>query len=94
MLREVLKELETAQTPVTLNALSRKLGIEPQVLEAMLEYWVRQGRLQESTQLLKQADDAGCAQGSCGSSCHGPSHCSFIAKIPRAFSLVPKKNNN
>ncbi|HEX2915103.1 MAG TPA: FeoC-like transcriptional regulator [Chloroflexia bacterium] len=86
MLRQVLAELEKAETPMSVTALSRKLGIEQNMLEMMLEYWVRQGRLQDNKQFIS-SPEAACSKGGCGSACHGPQNCSFIAKIPRAFTL-------
>jgi hypothetical protein len=45
MLRELLRLVETAEGPVSLTDLSRQLGVDVPVLDGMLQYWVRKGRL-------------------------------------------------
>jgi hypothetical protein len=92
MLQQVLKEFEAAQGSISVSALSRKLGIEPSMLEAMLEFLVRQGSLQDSKQLIQQSEGS-CSSGSCGKSCHGPQKCSFVANMPRTFTLTAKGKN-
>ena len=64
MLRRLLHEIESAQGPVNLNRLSRKLGIERGALDGMIAYWVRRGR-------LKHDSGAVCASGECDLSCQG-----------------------
>jgi len=66
MLNQVLHEIENARGPLTVNELSRKLGIDPAALEGMIEFWVRKGRLQVEND---QTSGASCACGSGGSSC-------------------------
>ena len=73
VLRRVLQELESAQGPVNLDDLSRKLGTERGVLEGMITFWVRKGRLQED--LLAVRTDL-CASANCDVSCPGAGHCS------------------
>ena len=45
MLREVLRAVESAGGPITLNELSRQLSIDPGVLDGMLAHWSRRGKL-------------------------------------------------
>jgi hypothetical protein len=45
MLRQVLQEIESAQGPLTLDELSRKLGVEKSTLAGMIDFWVRKRRL-------------------------------------------------
>ena len=52
MLKQVLREIETAQGPITVRALSRKLGVEPNALEGMIQFWVRKGRIQDDDATL------------------------------------------
>ena len=79
LLRHVLEEFETAQGAISLTELSRKLGVNPKLLATMLDFWVRQGRLQDNYQLTGQLE---CASGCSAKNC---SSCTFIAKMPRAY---------
>ena len=83
MLNQVLREIETAQGPITVRELSRKLEIEVNALEGMIQFWVRKGRIQD--------DDASksCNEeiGDCSTSCCGTAECAFIAKMPKTFSI-------
>ena len=65
-LREVLRAFEQAQGPMSLDDLSRQLGVERGTLEAMLDFWVRKGRLRgvNPSQLLD-----GCTACSAASGC-------------------------
>ncbi|HMT21910.1 MAG TPA: FeoC-like transcriptional regulator [Promineifilum sp.] len=45
MLLKVLQAVESADGPVTLTELSRRLNIAPSALEGMLGYWAGKGRL-------------------------------------------------
>jgi hypothetical protein len=89
MLNQVLREIETAQAPITVRALSRKLGIEPDAMEGMIQFWVRKGRLQD--------DDAVSCNNqlrNCSTSCSGTADCAFIAKMPRTYSFPGQKALN
>ena len=83
MLNQVLREIETAQGPITVRELSRKLEIEANALEGMIQFWVRKGRIQD--------DDApkSCNEeiGDCSTSCCGTTNCTFIAKMPKTYSI-------
>jgi hypothetical protein len=83
MLNQVLNEIENARGPITIHELGHKLEINPAALEGMLEFWVRKGRIQNDEQA------ASCESGisSCGSSCSGTSNCTFIAKMPKTYSI-------
>jgi len=86
MLKQVLTELENAESALNLNELSRKLGIERSALEGMIAYMVQKGKLQDD----ERAQDITmglCNAGSCGGSCPGPQGCPFVVKMPRTFSL-------
>jgi hypothetical protein len=87
MLRRVLQELESAQSPLDLNELSRKLGLERSALDGMIEFWVRKGRLKDDARQNEQIF-ATCGGGSCGGTCPGPQGCPYILKMPRTFSLT------
>ena len=92
MLRQVLRELESAGRPVSLNDLGLKLGIERSALEGMIAYWVRKGKLQDDEAALEAAMD-GCNSGSCSGSCPGPGGCPFAMRMPRTFSLGPQDDD-
>lgn len=55
-LRDVLNAFETDQ-PLSLAQMARRFNVEPGVLEGMIEFWVRKGK-------LRQAAYTGCAD--CG----------------------------
>lgn len=76
MLLQVLQAVEAADEPCTLAQLARQFDISPAMLEEMLAYWVRKGRLRET------GSSPACA--ACG---HGAS-CPFVARMPRSFEIV------
>ena len=80
MLQQVLIALETATGPVSLDELSRQLGIERGALEGMIAFWVRKGRLQDSSNLC------GAAGPGCSCSSH-PGGCSFDHAGPRTITV-------
>ena len=83
MLKQVLREIETAKGPVHVAELSQRLSIERNALEGMIDYWVRKGRLFND-------DEAACApaNGHCFNSCTGAANCAFVAKMPKSYSLT------
>ena len=81
MLYQVLHEIENTKGAITLKELSRKLGVEPDALEGMLQFWVQKGRIQDDS---TTCDDVVC---SCGSSFSNAENCSFIAKMPKTYSV-------
>ncbi len=76
MLRQVLHAFEDTQQPRTLSQLARELEMPPGMLEGMIAYWVRKGKLRES------GNEAGC------SSCQHGHSCPYITQMPRTFELV------
>lgn len=76
LLYQVLQAVEEAQEPCTLAQLARRFDLNPAMLEEMLGYWVRKGRLRDTSTAPT------CA--TCG---HGAS-CPFVAKMPRTFEVV------
>ncbi len=87
MLQQVLQALETADGPVSLDELSRRLGIERSALEGMIDFWVRKGRLKE------QRGACGDPGSGCTCSSH-PGGCSFDRAGPRTISLQPRWGEN
>ncbi len=45
LLREVLTVFEQAEGPLRLSDLAERLNVSPGVLEGMIEFWVRKGRM-------------------------------------------------
>ncbi|MCU0490151.1 MAG: FeoC-like transcriptional regulator [Chloroflexaceae bacterium] len=82
MLHQVLQALEGTQGLISLDELSRQLGVERSALDGMIAYWVRKGRLRE---LNGTACTSGC--GSCGHRAEGG--CAFASTAPRTITLVP-----
>jgi hypothetical protein len=85
MLYQVLEEIEQARGPVLINELSRKLNLDPGVLRGMIQFWVRKGRLCDDDALAGEGQV--CAGGGCGDSCSGMANCSFVAKMPKTYSV-------
>ena len=85
MLNQVLQEIQQANSPITINELGRKMGIESSALQGMIDFWVRKGRLRDDDALVE--DEAACDTGSCGDSCYGLTACPFTAKMPRSYSI-------
>jgi hypothetical protein len=80
MLHQVLHALETANGPISLDALSRQLGIERGALDGMIDFWVRKGRLKES--------GGACGTGEPGCACSShPGGCTFDRAGPRTITL-------
>lgn len=87
MLREVLQAIEAADGPVHVGALSQQLQIDRSVLEGMIDYWVRKGRLQ-----ARRTEEHVCASTAshCGGGCSGAAACPFIARMPKSYSIELK----
>ncbi|MBC8507302.1 MAG: hypothetical protein ISR58_04395 [Anaerolineales bacterium] len=81
MLYQVLHEIEKADGSITLNDLSIKLGVDRNALEGMLQFWVQKGRIQDDS---TTCDDVVC---SCGPSFISSVDCTFIAKMPKTYSV-------
>lgn len=87
MLRELLRLVETAEGPISLADLGRRLGVDATVLDGMLQYWVRKGRLVMDGHSGGVACTGGCASmGGCGS-CSGVTSCPFVARLPITYRL-------
>ena len=87
MLKQVLHEIESAQGPVNLDALGRKLNIDRGALDGMIQFWVRKGRLQLEGQ--PNTETAAVCGGSCRTACAGPQSCPFVVHLPLTYSLNP-----
>lgn len=83
MLNQILHEIENTQGPQTINELSCKLGMDPDALEGMLQFWVQKGRIQmDNDNSSSDKENGGCSK-----SCSSTAECVYIAKMPKTFSL-------
>ena len=93
MLNQVLREIEAARGPVSINDLCLKLGVERSALEGMIQFWVRKGRIQD--------EDAQTTPGACkcspatahNSACADPRNCLYVAKMPRTYTIPTQYND-
>ncbi|MFW5708826.1 MAG: FeoC-like transcriptional regulator [Chloroflexota bacterium] len=76
-LREVLNRFSEQSAPVSINQMAREMQIEPGVLQEMLAYWVRKGKLREVSGSGEQCFTCGIK-----------SACPFIVTLPRYYELV------
>ncbi len=94
MLLRVLQAVRAAEGPITLNELSRSLGIAPGPLAGMLAHWARQGRLVVDGQGEAHAcSGSGAMRGGCGG-CAGVEECPFVARLPRSYSNYERRTTN
>lgn len=75
-LRQVLTIFETANGPLSMPRIAHDLGISPEQLDAMIQHWVRKGKIRESAQLTE-----------CGTCGKGDS-CAFVLEMPRTYELA------
>jgi hypothetical protein len=73
-LREVLSAFESGQAK-SITQMSLQFDINPALLESMLEFWVRKGRLRHSAY-------SGCAE------CGANHSCPILVALPRRYELV------
>ncbi|NDJ54457.1 MAG: hypothetical protein GYB68_15410 [Chloroflexi bacterium] len=76
MLRQVLEQFEATDGSRSLSQMAQDLGIEQAMLEDMIQYWVRKGRLRATFHAAK------CE--SCGST----EACPLMGDMPRSYELV------
>ncbi|NOX60852.1 MAG: hypothetical protein GXP42_02725 [Chloroflexi bacterium] len=88
MLHQVLAEIEAASGPIDLNALGRKLGVQPSALEGMIRFWVRKGRLKVH-RVEDGAEGLVCAvQPLCTRGCPGPEQCPLLAATSNTYPVT------
>ncbi len=71
-LREVLAVFESSPAPLSVEAAARQLSVERGILESMVEFWVRKGKLRP----------VNCA--TCGLN----GSCPLLARIPLMYEVV------
>jgi hypothetical protein len=77
MLRRVLTAFEETGEPRSLNDMARELEVTPGMLQGMIEYWVRRGRLREAGSTFSNCQTCGTADG-----------CPFVVRMPRRYELA------
>ena len=82
LFRQVLNRFEDNNRPLTLTALARDLDISKVMLEEILQYWVKKGKLREVS-----FNDDNC------SSCGIESSCPFVVTMPRMFEIASKEDD-
>jgi hypothetical protein len=87
VLKQLLQEIESSQGPLSLDDLSRKLGVERSALEGMIAFWVRKGRLKEDYAAALQGM---CPGAECDLTCPEAERCWLLTNLPRSFSLPTK----
>jgi hypothetical protein len=87
MISQVLREIKKSGSTISLDELSRRLEIEASALEGMLEYCVRKGILRDSEEESSHGGGCNCDSGGCDSGSEGYEGCSFIAKMPKMYTL-------
>ncbi|HVU14471.1 MAG TPA: FeoC-like transcriptional regulator [Phototrophicaceae bacterium] len=74
-LRTVLQHFERQPGTIALPVLARELGLEQAMLQEMIDYWVRKGRLREV--FVTNCAACGSARG-----------CPFVVAMPRCYELA------
>ena len=77
-LKGVLDHFAAAGGPVSLATMAQQLAIDPGVLEGMIAYWVRKGKVRE---VFAQGG------GDC-TRCGVAGNCPFVVPMPRTYELV------
>lgn len=80
-LREVLAAFEQGGS-MSLGEMSRRYNVDPAVLDDMIQFWVRKGRLRDA-----------CNIGGCGT-CHLSGSCAAVtpaANQPHRYELVTER---
>jgi hypothetical protein len=81
MLQQLLRVVQEAKGPLTLDEIGRRLDVDRDALDGMVQTLVRLGRLRvdRSTASLCGMDCSGCAVAV---------GCSDVNQLPRTYSLV------
>lgn len=77
-LKQVLSAFEQAKKPIALPQLARDLALSESMLEEMIQFWVRKGRLVEVA--------SECPRCSSGATCH------FVVQMPRRYVLAADRD--
>ncbi len=87
MLHAILHEIETAPGPITVRALSRKLGVQPSALEGMIRFWVQKGRLTMADGPMGVSSISVCSGKRCLRACPGPAQCPLVSDPLTTYTI-------
>jgi len=90
MLYQLLTVMKTKTGPISIEGLSRELGMDKSALEGMLDLLVRKGKLRYSD--LGQAPKDGNCSGSACMACGRAGSCPFVGKMPHVYETVEGKD--
>ena len=88
MLYQLLTVMNATDGPISLDGLSKELGMEKSALKGMLDLLVRKGKLSHS-EMGQITDDGSCSGVAC-MSCGKAGQCPFAGKMPRVYEKVRK----
>jgi len=84
VLDRLTEEIRSAQGPIRLEALARRIGVQASALPGMLGTLERKGVLT----MPAGSDDGFACSAACGSSCAGLDACPFIADVRAPQPIV------
>ena len=58
-LREILNRFDNQTAPMSINRMARDMSLEPGVLQGMIDYWVRKGKLREVNSTTEDCNTCG-----------------------------------
>ncbi len=93
MLHAILHELQIAPGPVTMQQLSRKLGVQPGALEGMIQFWVQKGRLAIDDGMNGATEINVCGGKTCLRACPGPAQCPLVSDPLTSYTLQRKSKD-
>lgn len=82
-LREVLNQFEVQREPVSVRAMARHMEINPNVLQGMIDYWVRKGKLRATS-----------SSGEMCTTCGDQPTCPFVVHMPDYYELARDESEN
>ncbi|MCA9914931.1 MAG: hypothetical protein KC496_16370 [Anaerolineae bacterium] len=82
-LREVLNHFSDQSAPISLTRMAREMNLQPGVLQGMIEYWVRKGKLREVN-----------TSGDNCTTCGVKGACPFIVNLPRYYELADNSRDS
>ncbi|MFP4321832.1 MAG: FeoC-like transcriptional regulator [Anaerolineales bacterium] len=77
-LKQVLRAFQEANEPLSITQIAHQVGTEPAMVEDMIAFWVRKGK-------LRNIQDCADSCGTCGPKSGG---CPFVMHMPKRYELV------
>jgi len=88
MLREVLQAFKDTSQPLSLSQLAQRLDVDRALVEEMIGYWVRKGKLKDTSTSI----DSTCTSGGCSRCGVVEQGCPYVIEMPRRFELVQESD--